>query len=89
MNSAAWTIGMLVLIVSIMATSGQDTPSPGPDGESAVAIIERILQEADLDTAKQKFGEMRFAPPGRYAFKENEFNALGYGPTRLVVAKRI
>jgi 7,8-dihydropterin-6-yl-methyl-4-(beta-D-ribofuranosyl)aminobenzene 5'-phosphate synthase len=65
-----------IFIATFLATSGaQDAEKAG---DSAAGTIEKAILDKGLVAAVQKFKELRSAPPGRYEFKENEFNSLGY-----------
>jgi tetratricopeptide (TPR) repeat protein len=83
MKTVTWTFVLSAFIASSLATSGaQDTASAGG---SAAGIIEKSIMDAGLDAAVLKFRELRSAPSGRFAFKENEFHSLGY---RLIRQRR-
>jgi ankyrin repeat protein len=76
MKAAKWTIFLLAFTASLIPSS--DAQEKATTGESAAGIIESVFQAAGLDAAVQKFKELRSTPPGRYEFKENEFNSFGY-----------
>ncbi|MDH4272297.1 MAG: hypothetical protein OEW18_10040 [Candidatus Aminicenantes bacterium] len=85
MRKSNWICLMMALILIARPVPLIDAQETAKAGESAAGIIEKAILDTGLDAAVQKFRDLRSAPAGRYDFKENEFNSLGY---RLIQRKR-
>jgi len=85
MRKSNWISLMMALILIARLVPAIDAQETTKAVESAAEIIEKAILETGLDAVVQKFRELRSAPPGRFDFKENDFNTLGY---RLIRQKR-
>jgi hypothetical protein len=85
MRKPNWIFLMMALIFITELVRQAGAQETAKTVESAAVIIEKAILETGIEAAVQKFRELRTALAGRYDFKENDFQTLGY---RLIQRKR-